>query len=166
MRISRFLERNYCEKTLNNVLCALVSVYQISAWLLKLADSRLPQILLQITNLVQMANQLNSTTVLWSWADLLCKNMLTFVSGLRRQRRTSGSQNMYREIVHKSWGLSAIFQLRGAASIQVRLLFEGSFNATFWVCKTWTCKMKVKPDFADATKLFQMQTNTLASEKR
>ena len=38
--------------------------------------------------------------------------------------------------MYKSRGLCAIFQLFGAASIQVRLLFEGGLYAMFWVCKT------------------------------
>ena len=40
------------------------------------------------------------------------------------------------EVVYKSRGLCAIFQLCGAASIQVRLLLEGGLYAMFWVCKT------------------------------
>ena len=42
----------------------------------------------------------------------------------------------YRKVVYKSRGLCAIFQLFGAASIPVRLLFEGGLYAMFWVCKT------------------------------
>ena len=42
----------------------------------------------------------------------------------------------FRKVVYKSRGLSAIFQFFGAASIQVRLLFEGGLYAKSWVCKT------------------------------
>ena len=58
-------------------------------------------------------------------------------------------------------GLCAIFQFFGAASIQVRLLFEGGLYAQSWVCKTrkkrsGACKIKVKLDMAIVLKLFQM----------
>ena len=43
---------------------------------------------------------------------------------------------VYRKVVYKSRGFCALFQLFGAASIQVRLLFEGGFYAKSRVCKT------------------------------
>ena len=42
----------------------------------------------------------------------------------------------YWKVVYKSRCLCAIFQLFGAASIQVWLLFEGGLYAKSWVCKT------------------------------
>ena len=56
-----------------------------------------------------------------------------------------------------------IFQLFGAASVQVRLLFEGGIYAQFWVCKSrvkavWhdkTCTVNAKLHFVNVTKLFE-----------
>ena len=45
-------------------------------------------------------------------------------------------ENIYRKVVYESRGLCAIFQLFGAASIQVRLLFEGGLHAKSRVYKT------------------------------
>ena len=39
------------------------------------------------------------------------------------------NKTTYRKVVYKSRGLRAIFRLFGAASIQVRLLFEGGLYA-------------------------------------
>ena len=42
----------------------------------------------------------------------------------------------HRKVVYQSRGQRAIFQHFGAASIQVRLLFEDGLYAMFLVCKT------------------------------
>ena len=47
-----------------------------------------------------------------------------------------GVNYLYRKVVYKSRGLCAIFEHFGAASIQLRLLFEGGLYAKSWVCKT------------------------------
>ena len=56
------------------------------------------------------------------------------IGGLRGSTTTSGSC-WFRDVVCKSSGLCAGFQLLGAASIQVRLLFDGGLHAMLWVCK-------------------------------
>ena len=46
------------------------------------------------------------------------------------------ASSKYWKVVYKNCGLRAIFQLFGAASIQVRLLFEGDLFAKFSVSNT------------------------------
>ena len=55
-------------------------------------------------------------------SSLLCSDSLISYS-------PPTSLNIYRKVVYKSRGLCAIFQLFGAASIQVRLLFEDTLHA-------------------------------------
>ena len=66
----------------------------------------------------------------------------------------------HRTVVYKSRGLCAIFQLFGAASIQVWLLFEGGSYEKCWVCKTGKSSLaRVKRKWAFIAivrKLFQM----------
>ena len=60
------------------------------------------------------------------------------VSGIMNSRLRNGLEfdKLYRKVVYKSRGLYALFQLFGASSIQVRLLFKGGLYAKSWVCKS------------------------------
>ena len=74
------------------------------------------------------------------------------------KERVSCKTTKYRK-VYKGRGLCAVFPLCGAASIQVRLLFEGGLYAKFWVCKSrksGLAHVKMKRDITIAPKLFQM----------
>ena len=56
------------------------------------------------------------------------------VYGLSKRSLANGTKRTttdYRQVVYKSRGLCAIVHLFGAASIQVRLLFEGGLYAIF-----------------------------------
>ena len=46
-----------------------------------------------------------------------------------KEKQCCLSECIYRKVMYKSRGLCAIFQLLDAASIQVRLLFEGGLYA-------------------------------------
>ena len=61
----------------------------------------------------------------------------------------------YRKVVYKSRGLCAIFQFFGAASIQVRILFEGNLYAMFWVC--YTCKHGLAHVYSESATLRMLQ---------
>ena len=81
------------------------------------------------------------------------KTKLLFVLKTRLYSIRISLQTEYHKVVYKSRRVCAIFQLFGAASIQVWLFFEGGFYAMFWVCKTgksgpehekWKCNLTLR----------------------